>query len=339
MFEKMEDPRKLFGATVHEAARARGDIVILSADSGLSSGFGAFRDEFPERYFEFGIMEQGVTGFASGLATTGKIPVFCAIAPFVTSRPFEMFRNDLGYMRQNVKIVGRNSGVSYSDLGATHHSLEDFAIVRMIPGVVILAPTDPDEIRGAVYAMLDYEGPVYMRIGNDPIPNLHDDGGSENEGSGGEIGGSSGGDGSSGGSGAHGFEIGRGRLIYPGKDITLVATGSITAYAVMAVDELRRRRISVELISMPTVVPIDQDLLLRSIRKTGRVATLEEHYVIGGLGTIVQEIVSELHPVQVKKLGLPHGYTSSGPYEELLRYYGLDASGIAASVEQFLEHA
>ena len=309
MFERTEDPRKLFGAAVHEAAKSRGDIVILSADSGNSSGFGAFKKEFPERYFEFGIMEQGVTGFASGLATTGKIPIFCAIAPFVTSRPFEMFRNDLGYMRQNVKIVGRNSGISYSDLGATHHSLEDFAIIRMIPGVVILAPTDPGEIRAAVAAMLDYEGPVYMRIGNDPIPNLYET--SE-------------------------FHIGRGRVVAPGKDVTLVSTGSITAYAAMAADILQNRRVSVELIAMPTVVPIDQDLLLRSTKKTGRVVTLEEHYVIGGLGTIVQEVLSEIHPVKVKKLGLPHGYTTSGPYEELLHYYGLDAAGIAASIESYI---
>ena len=310
MFERMEDPRKLFGATVHEAAKKRSDIVVLSADSGNSSGFGDFKKEFHDRYFEFGIMEQGVTGFASGLAATGKTPVFCAIAPFVTARPFEMFRNDLGYMRQNVKIVGRNSGISYSDLGATHHSLEDFAIIRMIPGVAVLAPTDPDEIRAAVYAMFDYEGPVYMRIGNDPIPNLFD---------------------------SHEFVIGRGRLVMPGKDVTLIAAGSIAAYAALAAEELRNRRISVELIMMPTIVPIDQDLLLRSIRKTGCAVTLEEHYIIGGLGTIVQEITSEVHPVKVKKLGLPHGYTTSGPYQELLKFYGLDAAGIACSIEAFLD--
>ena len=309
MFERMEDPRKLFGAAVHEIAKSRDDIVVLSADSGNSSGFGGFKQDFPERYFEFGIMEQGVTGFASGLAATGKTPVFCAIAPFVTSRPFEMFRNDLGYMRQNVKIVGRNSGISYSDLGATHHSLEDFAIIRMIPGVVILAPTDPDEIRAAVAAMLDHAGPVYMRIGNDPIPNLYD---------------------------TVEFTIGRGRIVRPGKDVTLISTGSITAYAVMAAEELQKRRISVELIAMPTVVPADRDLLLVSIEKTGRAVTLEEHYVIGGLGTIVQEITSETLPAKVMKLGLPHGYTTSGPYDGLLRYYELDASGIANSIEAFI---
>ncbi|MDR3120473.1 MAG: transketolase [Clostridiales bacterium] len=309
MFERTEDPRKTFGAAVHEVAKQRPEVVALSADSGSSSGFGDFKKEFPDRYFEFGIMEQGLIGFASGLATTGRVPVFCAIAPFVTSRPFEMFRNDLGYMRQNVKIVGRNSGVSYSDLGATHHSLEDFAIIRMIPGVVILAPQDPEEIRSAVRAMLEYEGPVYMRIGNDPIPNLFP---------------------------PAPFTIGRGKIAKSGKDATLIVTGSIAANALRAAELLESRGLSVEVLSMPTVTPIDRDLILESVKKTGRVFTVEEHYVVGGLGTIVSELCGEEYPVPVKKLGLPHGYTTSGPYQELLAYYKLDAAGIADSIQNSL---
>jgi len=311
VFDTFEDPRKVFGAAVSSAANIIKNIVILSADSGNSSGFSSFMRDCPERYFEFGIMEQGVTGFASGLAATGKIPIFCAIAPFVTSRPFEMFRNDLGYMRQNVKIVGRNSGVSYSDLGATHHSLEDFAIIRMIPGVAVLAPTDPDEIRSAVIAMIEHEGPVYMRIGNAPIPNLFE---------------------------YRDFIIGRGRVVTPGKDVTLVSTGSITANAVEAAEELSRRRISVELLSMPSIAPFDRELLVKSAGKTGRVVTLEEHYIIGGLGTIVQEILCDTLPLRVKKLGLPHDYTSSGPYDALLAYYGLDAAGIANAIESYVHN-
>ena len=171
-FDNYMDPRKTFGKAVTQEAEKNEDIVVLSADSGKSSGFGEFIEKYPDRYFECGIMEQGVIGISSGLATTGKVPVFCAIAPFVTARPFEMFRNDLGYMNQNVKVVGRNCGITYSDLGATHHSLEDFAIVRMIPGVTILAPQDPYEIEEAVKAMLSMNGPVYMRIGNPKIPVL-----------------------------------------------------------------------------------------------------------------------------------------------------------------------
>ncbi len=302
------DPRKTFGAAVLEAARKNPDIVVLSADSGGSSGFGEFQKTYPDRYFEFGIMEQGVTGFSSGLATTGLIPVFCAIAPFVTSRPFEMFRNDIGYMRQNVKIVGRNSGISYSDLGATHHSLEDFAIVRMIPGVAVLAPEDPGEIASAVDAMLAHQGPVYMRIGNDPIPHLFE---------------------------KAPFVIGKGRVVRPGGAVTVVMTGSLAGNVLAAVELLAARGVDADLIAMPTVQPLDRELVLASARKTGRVITVEEHYVAGGLGTLVQEACSEEYPVPVAKLGIPHDYATSGPYGQLLAHYGLDPEGIARAVETF----
>jgi transketolase len=303
------DPRKVFGAAVHEEAAKNPNIVVLSADSGGSSGFGLFKKEYPERYFEFGIMEQCVVGAASGLAATGRVPVFCAIASFVTSRPFEMFRNDVGYMKQNVKIVGRNGGISYSDLGATHHSLEDFAIIRMIPGVTVLSPQDPGEIKAAVRAMLEHVGPVYMRIGNDPIPQLLEPGP---------------------------FVIGKGRVLRDGKDVTVISTGTLTAAGMEAAKILADRGIDARLVGMPTICPIDRELVVDCARKTGGIVTLEEHYVTGGLGTIIQEIVSEECPVRVKKLGIPHTYATSGPYKELLAYYALDAEGVAKSVEEFL---
>lgn len=302
------DPRKTFGAAVLDAAHTNHDIVVLSADSGGSSGFGTFKKAYPERYFEFGIMEQGVIGFSSGMSTTGLIPVFCAIAPFVTSRPFEMFRNDLGYMRQNVKVVGRNSGISYSDLGATHHSIEDFAIIRMIPGVAVLAPGDPGEITSATRAMLEHDGPVYMRIGNEPIPHFFE---------------------------PSPFVIGKGRIVRDGSDVTLIATGSLVGNAVAAAKLLSGRGIDVELISMPTVWPIDEELVIASGRKTKKIVTVEEHYTVGGMGTIVQELCSEILPLPVMKLGIPHLYATSGPYSQLLSHYGLDPTGIACSVERF----
>jgi transketolase len=308
MEAKYSDPRKVFGAAVYEEAAKNPDIVVLSADSGGSSGFGDFKKDFPERYFEFGIMEQCVVGVAGGLATTGRIPVFCAIAPFVTARPFEMFRNDVGYMRQNVKIVGRNSGISYSDLGATHHGLDDFALTRMIPGVTVLSPQDPDEIKTAVRAMLEHVGPVYMRIGNDPIPRLFE---------------------------PEPFVIGHGRVLREGRDVTVISTGSLTGAGMEAAEILAAAGIDVLLAGMPTVCPVDRELTVDCARKTGRVVTLEEHYVIGGLGTIVQEVLSEEFPVIVKKLGIPHAYATSGPYKELLAHYGLDAAGIAKSIREF----
>jgi transketolase len=303
------DPRKTFGTAVTELAEKNENIVVLSADSGKSSGFGDFAKKHPDRYFEFGIMEQGVVGIASGLATTGKIPVFCAIAPFVTSRPYEMFRNDLGYMRQNVKIVGRNGGISYSDLGSTHHSLEDFAIIRMIPGVVVLSPQDPGEIISSCKAMFDYDGPVYMRIENDPIPDLFP---------------------------ARPFNIGKCFIAKEGSDLTLITTGPIAESALEAAAILQKENISIEVVSAPTVWPIDKNTILKSAAKTKKIVTLEEHYVIGGLGTIVSEICAEELPTPVKKLGIPHEYAVSGKYRDILRYYGLDAQGVANSVKAFI---
>lgn len=303
------DPRKEFGKAVTEIAASNPDIVVLSADSGKSSGFGDFIKRFPDRYYECGIMEQAVIGVSSGLATTGKIPVFCAIAPFVTARPFEMFRNDIGYMKQNVKVVGRNCGITYSDLGATHHSLEDIAITRMIPGIVVLAPQDPGEIRAAVKAMIEHEGPVYMRIGNPEIPVLFED---------------------------REFVIGKGRVIREGTDVTMIATGSTTRSAIEAADNLAKKNISVRLIGMPTVMPIDQELVIESAKITKGVITVEEHYQDGGLGTIVSEVLSSNYPTRVKRIGIPKVFASSGPYEELLAYYGLDAQGIESKTIGFL---
>lgn len=307
---ELKDPRKTFGKAVSEIAETDERIYVLSADSGGSSGFKEFAAAHPERYFEFGIMEQGVTGIASGLATTGKIPVFCAIAPFVTCRNYEMFRNDLGYMRQNVKIVGRNGGFTYSDLGATHHSLEDYAIMRMIPGVTVLAPQCPDEIRGASKAMLEMSGPVYMRIGNPPIPELYD--------------------------GEREFVIGKGQLLREGTDLAIISTGSTTLPTLEAAQALAARGVSVMVVGMPTVCPIDEEIVIAAAKKTGKIMTVEEHYMRGGLGTMVAEVLAENCPTPMKLHGVPKEYATSGPYDELLHYYKLDAEGIAGTALAFL---
>ena len=310
MFSKFEDPRKAFGDEVTRLAAEDDRIIAISADSGGGSGFSEFAKKYPDRFFEVGIAEQVAVGLASGCATTGKIPVFAAIAPFVTARPYEMFRNDLGYMMQNAKIVGRNGGITYSDLGATHYSLDDFGIMRMIPGNVILCPQDPAEIRAAVRAMMRYVGPVYMRIGNGAIASLFDEG---------EI------------------EIGKGRLIQSGSDVTVVSTGATTANVVEALSTLKDAGISAELIGLGTVWPLDEELILRSAKKTGRVVTVEEHFIGGGLGTMVSDLLSEKLPTPVKKLGIPNEYAVTGPYEDILTYYGLDAAGIAASIKAYLK--
>ena len=310
MIGEMFDPRKEFGKAVTEAAKENPDIVVFSADSGKSSGFGDFMKLFPERYYECGIMEQGVVGLAAGMATTGKIPVFCAIAPFVTCRPYEMVRNDMGYMKQNVKLVGRNCGFTYSDLGATHQSLDDFALMRMIPGMVVLAPQDPTEIRSAVKPMLQHKGPVYMRIGNPKIPELFPE---------------------------KPFEIGKGSVLKEGTDLTIISTGSVTGAVLQAADLLAEQGISAQVIGMPTVCPVDEELVKSAARATGRILTVEEHYEDGGLGSLVTEVLSEMAHVSVRRHGVPKVYATTGSYEQLLHYYKLDAQGIAQVAVGFLQ--
>ncbi|HYO18997.1 MAG TPA: transketolase C-terminal domain-containing protein [Dermatophilaceae bacterium] len=303
------DPRRTFGAAVTLEAELDERIVVLSADSGGSSGLGAFQERFPDRYLEFGIQEQGVTGVAAGLATTGKIPVFCAIAAFVTCRNFEQFRNDLGYMNQNVKIVGRNGGFTYSDLGSTHHSLEDYALMRMIPGVTVLAPQDAGEIRGAVHAMLQIKGPVYMRIGNGPVPQLFPD---------------------------DDFVIGKGRHVREGSDVTVISTGYTSVAVIEAVDALIAGGLAVDLLCLGTVAPLDDELIVESARRTRHVITVEEHYPRGGLGGAVAELVSSTFPVIVDRVAVPHLYVPTGPYAEILKSYGLDAAGLEVRIRELV---
>ncbi|MBP1667501.1 MAG: tktB3 [Bacteroidetes bacterium] len=309
---ELKDPRKTFGEAVIEAAEKNPNVIVLSADSSSGSGLGTFPSLFPDRHFEFGIMEQGVIGFASGLATTGKIPVFAAIAPFVTARPFEMFRNDLGYMNQNVKVVGRCAGLTYDQLGSTHHSIDDVAIIRTIPGVTVINPGDPVTIKKAVHAMIDHIGPCYMKIGNFKMPVLYPE----------DV----------------NFRLGKGIVIKDGHDVTLIGTGTVLSKAVAAAGLLEESGISVRLIDIHTIKPLDRELILSAARETGRIVTVEEHFIAGGLGSAVAELCSQEHPVRMKMIGIGDHYASNGPYEELLRKYGLQPDQIRETVIQFLNN-
>jgi len=309
MSEK-KPPIKTFGEALLEVGMKNPNVVAISADSSSGSGLGPFKERFPERHLEFGIMEQGVIGYAAGLATTGKVPFVAAIAPFVTARPFEMFRNDLGYMRQNVKVVGRCAGLTYSTLGATHQSLDDVAIIRTIPGVVILNPGDPVEIKKATHAMAAHIGPVYMKIGSPDMPILH-------------------------GEDYH-FEIGKGVEMKPGSDVTLIGTGTVLQRAFEAAGILAKKGIHARLIDIHTIKPLDREIVLKAARETGRIVTVEEHYLCGGLGGAVAELLAREHPTPVKMIGVDDQYASNGPYEELLGLYGLLAPQIAETVKAFL---
>lgn len=312
MINDYKDPRKTFGEAVIEAAANNPYIVVLSADSSSGSGLGDFPAKFPDRHFEFGIMEQGVIGFASGLATTGKIPVFAAIAPFVTARPFEMFRNDLGYMNQNVKVVGRCSGLTYDQLGSTHHSIDDVAIIRTIPGVTIINPGDPVTIRKAVHAMIKHVGPCYMKIGSPQMPVLYEE----------DI----------------DFSLGKGIVIKDGRDVALIGTGTVLSKAVAAARLLEESGISVRLIDIHTIKPLDRDVILSAAREIGRIVTVEEHFIAGGLGSAVSELCSQECPVKMKMIGIGDYYASNGPYEELLGKYGLQPDQIKETVLKFINN-
>ena len=312
MINELKDPRKTFGEAVIEAAANNPNIVVLSADSSSGSGLGDFSAKFPDRHFEFGIMEQGVIGFASGLATTGKIPVFAAIAPFVTARPFEMFRNDLGYMNQNVKVVGRCAGLTYDQLGSTHHSIDDVAIIRTIPGVTIINPGDPVTIRKAVHAMIKHVGPCYLKIGSPKMPVLYEE----------DV----------------DFNLGKGIVIQNGSDVSLIGTGTVLSKAVAAARLLEESGISVRLIDIHTIKPLDRELILSAARETGNIVTVEEHFIAGGLGSAIAEICSQECPVKMKMIGIGDQYASNGPYEELLGKYGLQPDQIKETVIKFLKN-
>ncbi len=306
-----KDPRKTFGEALVEVGEKYGNIVALSADSSGGSGMTPFKEKYPDRHLEFGIMEQGVIGFASGLATTGKIPFVVAIAPFVTARPFEMFRNDLGYMRQNVKVVGRCAGISYSDLGPTHQSLDDIALMRTIPGVTVLNPGDPVEIKKVVHAAADITGPCYIKIGKEKMPVLFEE--------------------------DYPFELGKGVLIREGKDVTVIGTGTLFSKAYTAAEALVKEGVDVRLINIHTLKPFDTAILLKAAQDTGNIVTVEEHYLAGGLGSIVCETLArEGVCAKVKMIGIDDQFASNGPYEDLLGLYGMQPDQIQKTVKEFL---
>jgi transketolase len=306
----LRDPRKTLGEAMVAAAEKNEHILAISADSSSGSGLTPFHERFPERHLEFGIMEQGIMGYAAGLATTGKIPFVVAIAPFVTARPFEMFRNDLGYMRQNVKVVGRCAGLTYSDLGATHQSLDDIAIIRTIPGVTVINPGDPVDIVKAVHASAAHVGPVYIKLGSPKMPVLMD----EN----------------------YPFQIGKGVVMQDGSDVTIIGTGTVLSKAAEAARILKEKGIQARLINMHTIKPLDRELVLKAAAETGKIVTVEEGYLAGGLGSCVAELIVTEHPVPMKMIGIDDQYCDTGPYEELLAQYGLQGDQIADTIVEFL---
>ena len=303
--------RESFGEAVTALAAENPNIVVLDADLAEATKTGIFKKKYPERFFDCGIAEQNMIGIAAGLATCGKIPFAASFAMFAAGRAFEQVRNSVGYPHLNVKIAGSHAGISVGEDGATHQCCEDLALMRTIPGMVVLNPADHYEMLAAVKAAAAYEGPVYIRLGRLAVESVHnnDD---------------------------YTFELGKGITLRDGKDITVVATGLMVQEAVKAAQDLEAQGIDARVIDIHTIKPLDVDLLVKAARETGRIVTVEEHNVIGGLGEAVASCLSEICPTPVTKIGIYDQFGHSGPAVDLLKEFGLSAENIAATVKKVL---
>ena len=287
------------------------NLVVLDADLAGATKTGVFKKVFPDRHIDCGIAEGNMMGIAAGLAACGKVPFASSFAMFAAGRAFEQVRNSIGYPHLNVKIGATHAGISVGEDGATHQCNEDIALMRAIPGMVIINPCDDVEARAAVKAAYEYVGPVYMRFGRLAIPVINDE---EN----------------------YHFEIGKGVTLKEGKDVTVIATGLCVNEALEAAKLLAADGIDAEVINIHTIKPLDEDLVAASARKTGKVVTVEEHSVIGGLGSAVCDALSEKAPTRVMKIGINDCFGESGPGAELIKRYGLDAESIYKKVKSFV---
>ncbi|MCR5053396.1 MAG: transketolase family protein [Lachnospiraceae bacterium] len=304
--------RESYGNTLVELGKEHEDLVVLDADLAEATKTGVFKKAFPERHIDCGIAEANMIGVAAGLASTGKVPFCSSFAMFAAGRAFEQVRNSVGYPHLNVKIGASHAGISVGEDGATHQCLEDLALMRVIPGMVVLNPSDDVEAKAAVRAAYEYKGPVYLRLGRLAVPVIHDE---EN---------------------FH-FEIGRGELLREGKDVTVVASGLTVAESMDAMERLAADGIDAELINICTIKPLDKDIIIKSAKKTGKIVTVEEHSIIGGLGSAVAEAVSEEYPVKVHKIGIKDVFGESGPAKDLLHKYLLDGEGIYTQIKEFMK--
>ena len=304
--------RNSYGSALVEIGKEHEELVVLDADLAGSTQTGVFGKAFPERHINCGIAEANMTGVAAGLAASGKVPFMSSFAMFATARNFEQIRNSIGYPHLNVKIAASHAGISVGEDGATHQCLEDLALMRQIPGMVVLNPADDVEARAAVKAAFEYVGPVYIRLGRLAVPVLNDE---EN----------------------YKFEIGKVVVLKEGTDVTFFATGLEVYETVLAAEMLEKDGISAEVVNIHTIKPIDKELVIASATKTGKVVTVEEHFTIGGLGSAVCEVLSENAPTKVLRIGVDDVFGESGPALELIHKYELDAEGIYKKVKAFVK--
>lgn len=313
----MSDVKKIatrdsYGNALAELGTAHENVVVLDADLAAATKTGVFKKAHPERFIDCGIAESNMMGVAAGLAAAGKVPFASSFAMFAAGRAFEQIRNSIGYPKLNVKIGATHAGISVGEDGATHQCLEDLALMREIPGMVVINPSDDIEAKAAVKAAYEHVGPVYLRFGRLAIPVFND-----NE--------------------DYKFEIGKGIVLKEGKDVTIFATGLEVSETLAAEKMLAADGIDAEIINIHTIKPIDAELVAASAAKTGKVVTVEEHSIIGGLGSAVCEVLCEKAPAKVLRIGVNDTFGESGPAPELIAKYGLDAESIYKKVKAFVK--
>jgi transketolase len=299
--------RNYYGKALAELAKTRKDVVVLDADLAGSTKTSEFEKVAPERFVEVGIAEQNMIGVASGLAASGKTVFASTFAVFATGRCWEQIRLAVAYPKQNVKIVSTHCGISVGEDGASHQGLEDIAIMRAIPNMVVVSPADAYEAYAATMALADYKGPCYMRLGRADFPIITEEGAK--------------------------FEIGKAKVLREGRDVTLFGTGQMVSACLEAAEQLKAKGISAEVINVSTIKPLDTECVLKSVAKTGCAVTAEEHSIIGGLGSAVAELLSEERPAPLTRVGTKDTFGESGKAELLMEKYGLTAKDIVKAAE------
>lgn len=312
----MSDVKKIatrdsYGNALAELGAEHKDLVVLDADLAAATKTGVFKKAFPERHIDCGIAECNMMGVAAGLATTGLVPFASSFAMFAAGRAFEQVRNSIGYPHLNVKIGATHAGISVGEDGASHQCNEDIALMRTIPGMVVINPSDDVEAKAAVRAAYEHDGPVYLRFGRLAVPVIND-------------------------RPDYKFELGKGVVLREGKDVTIVATGLPVSECLEAAEKLAADGIDAKVINIHTIKPLDEELIIAAAKETGKVVTVEEHSVIGGLGSAVCDVLAEKAPAKVLKIGVNDTFGESGPAVELLKKYGLDTDGIYEKIKAFV---
>lgn len=302
--------RDAYGKALAELGGRNKDIVVLDADLSRSTKTGDFFDLYPERFFNIGIAEANMVGIAAGFATTGKIPFVSTFAIFGTMRAADQVRNSICYPNLNVKLALTHAGITLGEDGASHQTVEDISVMRTLPNMTVIVPADGEEARQAVNAAAEYVGPVYLRLGRPKVPAIFDS--------------------------SYKFEIGKGVVVHEGDDVTVIACGIMLSPALEAARELAGQGVSVRVINMPTIKPIDRDLIIAAARETKGIVTAEEHSIIGGLGSAVAEVVGESVPTKVLRVGVMDTFGESGKPDELLQKYGLTKEHIVSKVKEIV---